>query len=170
MEVFQKNYFSPIGEIIMEGDGEFLTSLQFKTLNNKSDEFQVNKKSLQIFVETEKWLDIYFSGLKPNFTPKYKVQNASTFRQQVLELVSQIPFGSTVTYKQIAEKIKLVRGVERMSAQAIGGAVGWNPICLIIPCHRVVGSKSLVGYGGGLDKKIELLKLEKVQNLPFLLN
>ena len=120
------------------------------------------KEELPIFVETCHWLDIYFSGKEPNFTPQLKM-NTTPFRKAVWEILLTIPFGKTMTYGEIAKLIAQKRGIAQMSAQAVGGAVGHNPISLIIPCHRVVGPKGkLTGYAGGLDKKAKLLRLEGV--------
>ena len=115
-----------------------------------------------IFKETCKWLDIYFSGKNPDFIPKYKLKNSTPFRGEVTEVMKSIPYGSTISYHDIAKIIASNRGLKRMSSQAVGGAVGWNPICIIIPCHRVVGTNgSLTGYGGGIKNKIALLTLEQ---------
>jgi len=114
-----------------------------------------------IFEETCKWLDTYFSGKEPDFTPKYKVNNLTDFRKEVIEIMNTIPFGETITYNDIAKIIAKRHGIKRMSAQAVGGAVGWNPICIIIPCHRVIGAnRALTGYGGGIKNKLSLLKNE----------
>ena len=122
----------------------------------------MKKKDLLIFKETSKWLDIYFNGNVPDFTPKYKIENLTPFRKDVIDIMNEIPFGKTLTYNDIAKTIAKKRGIERMSSQAVGGAVGWNPICIIIPCHRVVGTNgSLTGYGGGIKNKVALLTLEK---------
>ena len=106
--------------------------------------------------------DICFAGKIPNFAPKYRLENATSFRKSVLEKLVKIPYGKTTTYGEISKEIAKVKGLSKMSAQAVVGAVGWNSICLIIPCHRVIGSSGqLVGYGGGIKNKEELLKLEK---------
>lgn len=121
------------------------------------------EKELEIFKETSNWLDIYFSGKNPNFTPKYKLDNLSFFRKNVIDIMNSIEYGKTITYNDIAKIIAKKYGINRMSPQAVGGAVGSNPICIIIPCHRVVGSNgNLTGYGGGIKNKIALLKSEKV--------
>lgn len=147
----------------MESDGTYLTGLWFinsKDSLNHNDTFK--KANLPIFEETSKWLDIYFKKEVPNFTPKYKINNLTPFRKDVIDIMSKIPYGTLITYNDIAKKIAQKRNISKMSAQAVGGAVGWNPICIIIPCHRVVGTnKKLVGYGGGINNKISLLKLEK---------
>ena len=116
---------------------------------------------MPIFEQTVRWLDIYFSGREPDFTPTVSMET-TPFRKAVWEIMLTIPYGKTMTYGQIAEKIAKQRGIDKMSAQAVGGAVGHNSISIIIPCHRVVGTNgSLTGYAGGIDKKIYLLELEK---------
>lgn len=120
------------------------------------------EKDLEIFRETSRWLNIYFSGKTPNFTPKYKISNLTPFRKEVIDIMNSIKYGETLTYNDISKIIAKKRGLKRMSAQAVGGAVGWNPICIIIPCHRVVGTNgSLTGYGGGIKNKVALLTHEK---------
>lgn len=149
--------------MIMNSDGECLTGLWFED-SRDSSKHTVNceEKNLEIFKETGKWLDIYFSGKKPNFIPKYKIENLTPFRQEVIDTMNSIEYGKVVTYNDISKIIAKKRNLKRMSSQAVGGAVGWNPICIIIPCHRVVGTNgSLTGYGGGIKNKIELLKLEE---------
>ena len=148
--------------IMLSSDGTYLTGLWF--IGSKDDikhsSFMI-EKNLPIFKETCKWLDIYFSGKNPNFTPKYKVDNLTLFRKEVIDEMCLIPYGKVITYKDIAKSIAKKRNLNKMSSQAVGGAVGWNPICLIIPCHRVVGTGgNLTGYGGGIKNKIALLKLE----------
>lgn len=155
-------YLSPIGEIVLTSDGEFLRGLWF--LNSPDD----NGKDLKDYIENEKvfedvikWLDIYFSHQIPNFTPKYRLENSTPFRKSVIDELNKIPYGKVATYNDIAKSIAKKQGLKKMSAQAVGGAVGWNPICIIIPCHRVVGSNgSLTGYAGGIDNKIKLLEIE----------
>ena len=159
------HYASPLGGITLASDGEALTGLWFDGqiyfADTMSDDSK--KEELPIFVQTCHWLDSYFSGKEPNFTPRLKM-NTTPFRKAVWEILLTIPFGKTMTYGDIAKLIAQKRGIAQMSAQAIGGAVGHNSIALIIPCHRVVGSKgNLTGYAGGLDKKVKLLRLEGVQ-------
>ena len=111
-----------------------------------------------------RWLDRYFAGSSPDWLPPMRLDGATPFRHLVLEEMQRIPFGKTVTYGDIAKKIARKTGKDRMSAQAVGGAVGWNPICIIIPCHRVIGTEGrLTGYGGGMTNKIALLKHEGVE-------
>ena len=143
--------------IQLTSDGEFLTSLYFIDTVNKS-----NNIIHQSFIETIKWLDIYFSGNIPNFAPKYKLDSLTPFQKEVLEITKNIPYGKIITYKEIADTIAKRKNIKKMSAQAVGQALKHNPICIIIPCHRVIGSNNkLTGYNGGINNKIELLKLEK---------
>lgn len=160
---YKKEYNSPLGIIYMQSDGEFLTGLWFEKSKDSSKHMEESEeKELPIFDLTGKWLDIYFGGDIPNFTPKYKIENLTPFRKQVIDIMNKIPYGETITYNDIAKEIAKNNGIKRMSAQAVGGAVGWNPICIIIPCHRVVGTNgSLTGYGGGMKNKIKLLEIEK---------
>ncbi len=157
------DYNLPLGKITMASDGEALIGLWFE--GQKYFKASVNgeceKKSLPIFDETIKWLDTYFSGKEPDFTPKFLI-TGTPFRKAVAEIMLAIPYGKTMTYGEIAQKIAEQRGLSKMSAQAVGGAVGHNSISIIIPCHRVVGANgSLTGYAGGIDRKIKLLNLEK---------
>ncbi|MCM1259600.1 MAG: methylated-DNA--[protein]-cysteine S-methyltransferase [Prevotella sp.] len=162
--IYSKKYKSPLGEITMNSDGEYLTALCFEDGKDYGRYItESEEKDLSIFEETIRWLDIYFQGKDPEFIPKYKRDDITLFRQDVIDEMLQIPYGKTITYNDIAKSIAKKRGLKTMSAQAVGGAVGWNPICIIIPCHRVVGTNgSLTGYGGGIDNKIRLLKLEGV--------
>lgn len=143
-----------LSDIILNSDGEYLTGLWFEGSKDsiKHDE-NAKEEDLEIFKETKKWLDIYFSGKVPNFTPKYKINNIVIFRKEVIDIMNLIPFGETITYNDIAKEIAKKRGIKKMSAQAVGGVVGSNPICIIIPCHRVVGKNGkLSGYGGKIKK------------------
>lgn len=163
--MYRRKYKAPFATIYMRSDGEYLTGLWFEnskdSINHQSE---CKDAELSIFDKTEKWLDIYFSGKNPDFIPEYKIQNLTPFRKQVIDIMNIVPYGETTTYNEIAKEIAKSRGIERMSAQAVGGAVGWNPICIIIPCHRVIGTDgSLVGYGGGIENKIKLLEIEKAR-------
>lgn len=163
-----KTYHSPIGEIVLKSDGENLTELKFLCEDDNIDLFSSKNSKLKVFDETEKWLDIYFQGKIPTFTPKYKIKNLTPFRKEVIEILNKIPYGKVCTYGEIASIIARKNGIKRMSAQAVGNAVGWNPICIIIPCHRVMGSNgNLTGYAYGVDKKLKLLKMEKVDTSTF---
>ena len=162
--IYNWKYKTPkeYSNIIMNSDGESLIGLFFEDSKDSSKlEVNCKEEKLPIFEETCKWLDIYFSGKEPDFTPKYKVNNLTDFRKEVIEIMNTIPFGETITYNDIAKIIAKRHGIKRMSAQAVGGAVGWNPICIIIPCHRVIGAnRALTGYGGGIKNKLSLLKNE----------
>lgn len=163
MNYIQK-YNSPFGEMLMLSDGTVLTGLVFdgqKYFENKEVSDYVDR-DLQVFKEVKEWLDIYFDGKKPDFIPPISL-NGSDFRKAVWEILMTIPYGQVCTYGDIAKKIAAKRGIARMSAQAVGGAVGHNPIAIIVPCHRVIGTNgSLIGYAGGLDKKEALLRLEGI--------
>ena len=156
-------YHSPLGIITLASDSESLTGLWFDgqkhfphNLTSESTEAE-----LPIFKQTVKWLDIYFSGEVPVFMPPISL-NTTPFRKAVYDILLTIPYGQTMTYGEIANILAKHKGIQHMSAQTVGGAVGHNPISIIIPCHRVVGADgSLTGYAGGLDKKIALLKLEQ---------
>lgn len=163
--VYKWIYKTPDGfdNLMMNSDGEVLTRLWFvDSKDNSKHIINCEEKNLPIFKITSRWLDIYFSGKNPEFIPKYKIENLTPFRKEVLETMNSIPFGSTLTYHDLSKIIAKKRGIKRMSAQAIGGALGWNPICIIIPCHRVVGkSGNLTGYSGGLKNKVALLTHER---------
>ena len=153
------HYESPIGMITMASDGETLIGLWFDGQKYFGDSLgeAYEEKMLPIFEQTINWLDIYFSGGIPDFTPALTMRTTK-FRKAVWNIILSIPYGETMTYGEIANRLQI------KSAQAVGGAVGHNSISLIIPCHRVVGSDgSLTGYAGGIDKKIKLLELEGIK-------
>lgn len=155
-------YQSPLGGITLGSDGDALTGLWFdgQKYFGAGLSGDAEERELPVFAQARRWLDIYFSGRSPDFTPPLR-ESGSPFRLSVWAVLKEIPFGETVTYREIARRIARDRGLETLSAQAVGGAVGHNPISLIIPCHRVVGSSgSLTGYAGGLDRKARLLALE----------
>ena len=161
------HYHSPIGDILLAADDIGLTGLWFEGqkyfalhLNQEHQE-----KDLSVFTEAKRWLDIYFSGKEPDFTvPLHFI--GTDFQKDVWKILCSIPYGKTMTYGEIAEIIALKRGLKHMSAQAVGGAVGHNPISILVPCHRVIGSNgSLTGYAGGIDKKNKLLTLERCKVL-----
>ncbi len=157
-------YTSPIGKILLAADDIGLTGLWFEGQKYFALYLQEEheEKDLPIFEGAKRWLDIYFSGKEPDFKlPIHFV--GSDFQNEVWEILYSIPYGKTMTYGEIAKQIAKKHGITKMSAQAVGGAVGRNEISIIVPCHRVVGKNgSLTGYAGGMDKKIALLKLEKV--------
>ena len=158
-------YDSPLGELVMTSDGSALIGLGLASQQASVAaiaDTRPQEKSLSIFQETGRWLDTYFRGCAPSFTPKLKL-SGSDFQKRVCEIMLTIPYGKTVTYGEIAAQIARERGIRRMSAQAVGGAVGANPILLIVPCHRVIGAGgNLTGYGAGMERKIQLLTLETV--------
>lgn len=159
---YTHSYDSPLGRILLASDGSALTGLWFvgQKYYAAALDGQHEEKALPVFEQTENWLDIYFGGKKPDFTPPL-APVGSEFRREVWELLLSIPYGRTVTYAALAAAIAERRSLSHMSAQAVGGAVGHNPISIIIPCHRVVGSGGiLTGYAGGIDRKIRLLSLE----------
>lgn len=161
---YTSKYKSPIGGITLASNGKELTGLWFDGQKYFADTLpdEYEEKDLPIFEQTKKWLDTYFSGKAPDFTPPLDMGGISPFRKRVWEIMLAIPFGQTSTYGNIAKQIASETG-KKVSGQAVGGAVGHNSISLIIPCHRVVGTNgSFTGYAGGIDKKIELLKLEGV--------
>ena len=157
-------YDSPLGPVTLAGDADSLTGLWFKgqahdMAGMENEETCV--RETDAIRQTKKWLDIYFSGRDPGFTPPLKVE-ATPFRAVIADILLTIPFGETMTYGEVATILAREKGLKRMSAQAVGGAVGHNPIPLIIPCHRVIGTGGrLVGYAPGLDKKAFLLQLEQ---------
>ena len=163
------HYDSPLGGITLASDGEALTGLWFddqkyfgSTLTQDAEQ-----KKLPVFEQAAQWLTVYFSGKEPDFTPPLSMKTTS-FRETVWKIMLTIPYGKTMTYGEIARELARQRGIERMSAHAVGGAVSHNPISLIIPCHRVVGTNgSLTGYAGGIDKKVQLLTLEKADLSRF---
>ena len=164
--IYTSTYSSPLGDILLASKNNELVGLWFKDqkyflgpIKEKTKE----KNNEEIFLKTKSWLDRYFKGEQPNIKELSLNPIGSDFRKEVWKILCDIPYGKTITYKEIADKIAKEKGIKSMSAQAVGGAVGHNPISIIIPCHRVVGTNgNLTGYAGGLDKKEYLLKLEQV--------
>lgn len=169
--IYTTHYHSPIGNILlaekdsaliglwMEGQKYFLGSVQGEMLE---------KNDTAIFEQTRKWLDRYFAGEKPLATELRLAPVGSDFHRAVWQILCEIPYGETTTYGEIARTLAEKKGIQKMSAQAVGGAVGHNPISIIIPCHRVVGANgSLTGYAGGIKKKVQLLTLEKADISSF---
>lgn len=157
-------YQSPLGKLLLAADQTGITGAWFE--NQKyyahSLDAEHTEKVTPILEDTKRWLDLYFSGKEPDFMPPLH-PSGTPFQMDVWDILRQIPYGTTITYGAVAKEIARRRGIPRMSAQAAGGAVGHNPVSILIPCHRVVGSNgSLTGYAGGIDRKIKLLALEKV--------
>lgn len=162
--IYADSYASPLGTITLAGDGSALTGLWFdgqKYFGSTLPRETARCEDIPVFAETKRWLDIYFSGREPDFTPELRY-DLTPFRKAVCDIMLTIPYGHTMTYGEIAERLAVQLGKVHMSAQAVGGAVGHNPISLIIPCHRVVGTNgSLTGYAGGINRKVRLLELER---------
>lgn len=166
---FTTFYDSPLGKILLAGDERGLTGLWFEGekfyARNLSPEHKEGDPP--VFKDARRWLDMYFSGEKPDFTPPLHMIGTA-FQTAVWEILLKIPYGQTTTYGAIAEILAERKKTAKMSAQAVGGAVGHNEISVIIPCHRVVGTNgSLTGYAGGLDRKIKLLEQEGVDMSPL---
>lgn len=166
-----QHYDSPLGGILLAADEIGLTGLWFDGQKHFARGLS-NERIAQetpILAEAKRWLDIYFTGKAPDFTPPLH-PTGSEFRKAVWEILLQIPYGQTTTYGEIARQLAEKQGLARMSAQAVGGAVGHNKISIIIPCHRVVGTNgSLTGYAGGIHKKEQLLELERADMSRFFL-
>lgn len=164
------HYQSPLGSITMASNGNAITGLWFDGQKYFPNNLQhAQNKNLPVFAETKRWLDIYFSGTKPDFTPPLYLIG-TPFRMAVWQILRDIPYGTTITYGYIAQLLAAQKGTAKISAQAVGGAVGHNPISIIVPCHRVIGANdSLTGYAGGIDKKIKLLQYEGIDTSKFLI-
>lgn len=184
MQKFVGFYDSPLGAMVLYSDGVNLTGLYFETsvnlhnmgadssklhLDSRKDSYFgkskcTNLADLPIFTQTKEWLDLYFNGKIPRFTPPIAFpKDSSRFALRVWEILLEIPYGATMTYGDIAKQVAQEFGIDKMSAQAVGGAVSRNPISIIVPCHRVLGANlNITGYAGGIDKKLALLKCEGV--------
>ena len=162
--IFVSHYDSPLGILYLAADEEALKGVWFegqKYFASGLEKKETEDKETPVLRQTKEWLDLYFAGKDPEFLPPL-APDGSEFRKEVWKLLLTIPYGKTMTYGEIGRKIAEMTGKKHMSAQAVGGAVGHNPISILIPCHRVVGTNgSLTGYAGGIEKKIGLLKLEQ---------
>lgn len=166
---FIQHYNSPLGGILLSADEIGLTGLWFNGQKYfaRSLPAGYTEQNTPALSEAKRWLEVYFTGKKPDFMPPLHIVG-SAFRRAVWEILLQIPYGKTTTYGEIARQLAEKQKLPRMSAQAVGGAVGHNEISIIIPCHRVVGTNgSLTGYAGGIDKKIKLLELEHTDMSSF---
>lgn len=163
---FSTRYPSPVGLLTLACDGAHLTGLWMegqKYFGGAIPEPMTERDDLPVFRAAKNWLDRYFAGQKPKISELPLHPIGGEFRQEVWKILCEIPYGEVVTYGDIAKKMAAQMGKKTMSGQAVGGAVGHNPISIIIPCHRVVGANgSLTGYAGGVDKKVKLLALEGV--------
>ena len=159
-------YSSPVGMLTIASDGKNIVGLWIdgqKYFGESIPENMVKKDDLPVFDSARNWLDRYFNGERPEAAELPLRPMGSSFRQEVWNMLCDIPYGKIITYGEIAETIAAKRGLNNMSGQAVGGAVGHNPVSIIIPCHRVVGTGgSLTGYAGGIDIKVKLLEHEGV--------
>ena len=159
---YVQHYDSPLGGILLAADEVGLTGLWFDGQKYFARDLPAERveQNTPVLSEAKRWLDIYFTGREPDFTPPLHPVG-SAFQQSVWDILLEIPYGQTTTYGRIARQLAAKQGLPRMSAQAVGGAVGHNEISVIIPCHRVVGTNgSLTGYAGGIHKKVKLLEWE----------
>ena len=161
--MFERIIQTPLGEVRLRSDGKSLTGLWFVGQVNDAkdiDDIEI-KNDLPIFGQVESWLESYFSGKQTSITIPLQPKGTS-FQQRVWQILQEIPYGETMTYGEIAQRIAKEKGVATYSAQAVGQAVGKNPISILIPCHRVLGKNgALTGYAGGVHRKEQLLKLER---------
>jgi methylated-DNA-[protein]-cysteine S-methyltransferase len=165
MEYFHRAA-SPLGGITLASDGRALTGLWFDGQRHFAETLSPEHKEadLPVFALTRRWLETYFSGRQPDFTPPLALR-ATPFREAVWRALLTIPYGRTVSYGALAALVAAQSGLKRTSPRAVGGAVGHNPISLIIPCHRVVGADGgLTGYAGGIDRKQTLLAMERQED------
>ena len=166
-EIYITYYNSILGKLTIASDGENIIGLWIEGQKYFEDTIKneniIKKDNLEIFVKTKDWLDRYFRGKRPDIKELKLSPKGSEFRKNVWKILCKIPYGQTITYGKIAKEIATLMNKKSMSAQAVGNAVGHNPISIIIPCHRVIGENgSLTGYAGGIGKKIKLLELENV--------
>ena len=171
-EIYITYYNSILGKLTIASDGENIIGLwiegQKYFADNIKNENIIKKDDISIFIKTKEWLDRYFRGERPDIKELKLSPKGSEFRQNVWKILCKIPYGQTITYGKIAKEIAALMNKKSMSAQAVGNAVGHNPISIIIPCHRVVGiNGSLTGYAGGIDKKINLLSIENINISKF---
>ena len=157
------HYHSPLGTILLAADDTGLTGLWFEGQKYFAQglDKETEEKEFSVFQTARRWLDVYFSGQKPDFQVPLHFQG-TTFQKEVWEILLSIPYGETTTYGAIAKQLAAKRGLPHLSAQAVGSAVGHNKISIIVPCHRVIGADgSLTGYAGGIWRKEKLLALEQ---------
>ena len=162
-------YHSPLGKIMLTSDGEAITGVCFEKRTGFNDESDKNriKRELPVFVEAKTWLETHFAGRNPGKIPLLRL-DGTKFRKKARKILFTIPYGRTVTYGEIAAAVMKETGQKKMSAQAIGGAAGHNPVPVFCPCHRVVGAGgNLTGYAGGIDRKQALLALENIDMTAF---
>ncbi|MCR4633695.1 MAG: methylated-DNA--[protein]-cysteine S-methyltransferase [Erysipelotrichaceae bacterium] len=163
MSIFWNETDSPLGKIALESDGQSLTGLWFIGQKHFPEDRKekAEQRDLAVFEQTKIFLKQYFEGKRPEINIPLKFED-TPFRMRVWKILQEIPYGQTVSYSDIAQRIAKEDGIRRMSCQAVGSAVSANPISIIVPCHRVIGKNgSLTGYAGGLDRKEKLLNLEQ---------
>lgn len=160
---YTSRYRSPLGEMLLAADETGVTGLWFagqKYFARNLDKEHAEKE-IPLFATVKHWLDVYFAGSEPDLTVPLHF-TGTAFQNEVWGILCAIPYGQTTTYGEIAKQLAARRGLPHMSAQAVGGAVGHNPISILVPCHRVVGlGGHLTGYAGGLERKRCLLALEQ---------
>lgn len=167
--IYTMEYSSPLGVITIACDEDAVIGLWFNGQRHFGNVLprESRRREHPLLRETKRWLDRYFSGEEPDFLPPMRY-DSTPFRRRICDIMLTIPYGQTMTYGQIAAEAARQMGAEKMSAQAVGGAVGHNPIAILIPCHRVVGAGgNLTGYGGGIERKMKLLALEGVDMSRF---
>ncbi|MDR2549415.1 MAG: methylated-DNA--[protein]-cysteine S-methyltransferase [Desulfobulbus sp.] len=169
--LYSTRYASPVGPLTLASDGQSLVGLWMagqKYFGGTVKGDFCEQDDLPVLADARKWLDAYFAGKKPAIAALPLAPAGAEFRQSVWGILCEIPYGGYVTYGEIAKQMAVRMNKKNMSSQAVGGAVGHNPISIIIPCHRVVGANgSLTGYAGGIGKKIKLLELEGVDTSNF---
>ena len=163
---------SPLGEMLLAGDESGLTGLWFAGQKYfgaglQPGAAQAEAAEIPALAAARRWLDVYFSGREPDFLPPLHLVG-TPFRVCVWRQLLKIPYGETITYGALAARVARAQGLPRMSAQAVGGAVGHNPISVIVPCHRVIGAGgNLTGFGGGISRKLQMLEHEGVDCSGF---
>ena len=164
--LYTSEYLSPLGQLLLLANDEALLGLWFTDQKYYGASYPLAEAVAQenkITAEVTDWLEAYFAGQQPPIALLSLAPAVTTFREKVLRILQDIPYGEVVTYQQIVDRLKATYGEKIGSARAVGGAVGHNPISIIIPCHRVIGSNgSLTGYAGGLARKQALLRLEGI--------
>lgn len=163
--IYGMYYDSPIGKLLLASKDNQLIGLWLENQKYYLSQFKVEfiKEDEKILLKAKDWLDRYFRGEKPDLKELNLNPIGSAFRKQVWRILCDIPYGQTITYRDIAHRLEKENNIPHMSFQAVGGAVSHNPISIIIPCHRVVGTNgSLTGYAGGIERKVYLLQHEKV--------
>lgn len=171
--IYKTEFESPLGRITVAGADDKLIGLwlenqdYFEATTHGNEEI-IRSDNLRVFTDTRNWLDKYFAKKKPDISELPLYLSGSDFRKSVWMILCKVQYGEVTTYGTVARKIANKKGIAKMSAQAIGGALAHNPISIIVPCHRVVGSDgSLIGYAGGIDRKIKLLEYEGVDTSKF---